>query len=182
MLARNPRALPALFACLLSALLLTGCAGRTVTVKYAPLFNTNWTDSPDLSKKTGILMVYCLVAIDNTGKNAVDFTFDPQRLYLQGPDKFNPGLTTIQSTTVQAGKVATKLGTLSIHADGASVPNQAWDPLFYTPIGSESVLMVQLPASPQPLYFPDLPTPLPDCPTLNSFSALDRPGTAPHPV
>jgi hypothetical protein len=179
MLARHARTLPALFVGLFSALLLTGCAGRVVKIEYAPLFNTPRLD--DAGHKIGLLMVYCLVAIENKDTNAVDFTFDPLRLYLKDDQK-GPSFWTIKSTTVPATTTATKLGTLTVLSLDPSAPNQSWDRLYYTPIGNDSVLMVQLPANPQPLFFDELPHPFPVCPSLSSFSALNRPATAPRPT
>lgn len=160
----------ALAASMLLAVGLAGCAGQTVTIKYTPLANANWT-AGESNTKTGIFMVYCIVSIENKEANAIPFQFDPARLYVQPPNSFvQNDFWQLHPLTVPPGGVVANPGTLSILAPGANTPNEFWTPLYYNTIGNESVLIIQVPPVPQPIYSPTLPQPFPQCPPPSAFS------------
>ena len=158
-------------AMLLAAGLGACSSGQTVTIKYTPLANMDWTGtSPSQTAKTGILSVYCIVSIENKEPNAVPFQFDPARLSVQPPNSFvQNAFWQLFPLTVAPGASVANPGTLSVLIPGADTPSEAWVPLYYTTIGSESVIIIQVPAQPQPLYSPTLPQPFPQCPPPSAF-------------
>jgi hypothetical protein len=171
MIGQSSRAALTVAACGLLAGLASGCAQRVVSIKYAPLINTFQSALPDLSKPTALLMTYCLVAIENKDSHAVAFAFDPARIFVQPPNKLD--VTFLSSMQVAPGATATgstvsDLGTLTVIAP-PDTPHQSWLPLYYTPVGNDSVAMVQLPANPVPLFDPNVKQ-LPDCPLASSFN------------
>lgn len=147
--------------------------GQTVTIKYTPLANADWTGtSPSQTAKTGIFSVYCIVSIENKEPNALPFQFDPARLTVQPPNSFvqQSAFWQVHPLTVPPGGAVANPGTLAVLIPGADTPSETWVPLSYNTIGNESVIIVQVPPQPQPIYAPQLPTPFPQCPPPSTFS------------
>jgi hypothetical protein len=166
------RLMPLLAAAVCAA---SGC-GKTVTIKYYPLANADYVEAnvdPQLGvHKAGVLMVYCIIGVDNKEAKATDFLFDVARLSVKDPhaldtDPKYAAYRTAINTLVPKGTATNTLGKIVIDAKGLDISNNGWVPLFYTTISGDSVLMIAQPTNPAPTYTPELPAPnaMPQCPT-----------------
>lgn len=152
--------------------LVSGCEKQnSVIITYGPLlnaptlcdFNCNGPKKPI----TEIALVACIYSIKNTGKDAVDFTFDANYLkpsgdYSQSYSGDNPkGLPPLTKIKlVKAGTVEKDLGTvvLGLNVSGQSEDEMGakWATMLYSnkQVPDVPVLLVAYPADPTPEWHP----------------------------
>ena len=143
-----------------------GCdQNKTVTIHYRPLANTYeiTSNGAHATAQTGIFRIYRIYRIDNNEADAETFAFETSKVYVRNKDKAELMWVRKDGNVPYSEQSAGE--NVDPHTSAGSLPyylvlrdsqqpeaNDGWVPLRYDNSGGESILLVQDPAEPHPVF------------------------------
>jgi hypothetical protein len=144
-----PGRFPALILLILGCSLFTGCAKKTVKIKYQ-----HYLSFGSAQDKNGNLIeagegkffaLFYILCIDNTAEKATSFKFDPDKFFTTDPGEtianaLNADFGLKNPITVAAGQKKSNLGIIIFKMKGSSWGGNQGEFLYYKSSAGESVL------------------------------------------
>ena len=142
------------------------CPKKTVVIHYRPLANTSdiTSNGAHAAAEAGIFRIYRIYQIDNLESDAQTFAFEASKVYLRKPNKAEllhvrkdggvPYSDQSASLDVAPHTSAKDLQIYLVMWDSQPPPagSDDWVPLRYNNSGGESLLLVQDPKDPKPVF------------------------------